>query len=369
MVRWVAWLCLVGCGGGSMTTPCSSTAGACGGKQAEQAFDEPSAVMLDALLVIDDSASMAAHAEAVAALGRALGDTVSQLPGVVDLQALVVTTSTREHGSGECAHPPASPPLCAADRVLRMTRTCGARSNFTSGLADTFACAVAVGTGGCAVEQPLAAMRAALESPSLRPGSHPFVLLVTDEDDCSAPAGPLPFSVDPASAAADDPALSARCREADQRGQLDPVAAYADLLRGRGTALSVLTVPPAPRLELLAASLPTSEVRALSADNAAISLSALGQRVGILIGSPCAPEGLLDHDLGTPGLQPECVVTEQDPDGGTHPLPSCDGSGPPCWRLTASPECASSGLAWSIDRGGCFPPQGTQLHTTCAVAP
>ena len=61
---------------------------------------------------------------------------------------------------------------------------------------------------GCALEQPLAALAANLErGPPLRPDAFLFVLIVTDEDDCSFEGAP-PFPVDPAVASADGSELS-----------------------------------------------------------------------------------------------------------------------------------------------------------------
>src|SRR5262249_38732614 len=68
----------------------------------------------------------------------------------------------------------------------------GARTrNYTGTLADTFSLMTKMGAGGCGFEQPLAAMRAALDhNPSnvgfLRPQAVLGVVFLTDEDDCSA---------------------------------------------------------------------------------------------------------------------------------------------------------------------------------------
>ncbi len=67
----------------------------------------------------------------------------------------------------------------------------GTRSrNYTGSLADTFACMADVGTSGCGFEQPLQAMRLALDgNPNntgfIRPHAYLAVIFVTDEDDCS----------------------------------------------------------------------------------------------------------------------------------------------------------------------------------------
>jgi hypothetical protein len=365
----MAVLCLIGCGDGQTTGICPPSGAGCGGRQVDQLFNEPGAPIIDVLLVLDDSPSMAGRGELLTTLGQELARTASALPPA-DLQTLVVTTSA-DHGSGECARPPAPPPRCAADQALRLTTVCGQRSNLSSGVPEAFGCAVAVGSAGCAVEQPLAAIQAALVPPFLRPDSQLFVLVLTDEDDCSAPSGPLPFAVQPGEAERDAPELGARCREADQRGQLVDVASAAALLAGRPAALSVLAPLPAPRLERLAQAA-RGEVRELAVGNVAGALSSLGQRLAVGIGAPCAEPGLIDRDPDRPGLQPECTVTEQTPDEAgqlvSHPLPACDqGGAPPCWRVTTDLTCPS-GIKWSIDHGGCSPPRGSMVKTSCAAA-
>jgi len=57
-------------------------------------------------------------------------------------------------------------------------------------LASDVACIAAVGTHGCGIEQPLEAMRVALDMPDFhRDDAVLGVIIVTDEDDCSH-AGP-----------------------------------------------------------------------------------------------------------------------------------------------------------------------------------
>jgi hypothetical protein len=72
-------------------------------------------------------------------------------------------------------------------------------ANYTGQLSDAFACIAAVGENGCGFEQPLAAVARALGADGqpapaenqgfLRPDAFLFVVVATDEDDCSVPAG------------------------------------------------------------------------------------------------------------------------------------------------------------------------------------
>jgi hypothetical protein len=65
-------------------------------------------------------------------------------------------------------------------------------TNYPGTLTDAFACIAPLGTAGCGFEQPLASLRLALDGHDatnagfLRPGAALLVVLVTDEDDCSA---------------------------------------------------------------------------------------------------------------------------------------------------------------------------------------
>jgi hypothetical protein len=75
--------------------------------------------------------------------------------------------------------------------------------NYQGDLAVAFASMAHVGTNGCGFEQPLAAMKASLTSADssnrafLRPDANLAVVIVTDEDDCSA-TGPNFFGTTPA---------------------------------------------------------------------------------------------------------------------------------------------------------------------------
>jgi hypothetical protein len=66
------------------------------------------------------------------------------------------------------------------------------QTNYTNTLSETFACIARVGDQGCGFEQPLEAMRRALNGSNaqndgfLRPDAKLAVILISDEDDCSA---------------------------------------------------------------------------------------------------------------------------------------------------------------------------------------
>jgi hypothetical protein len=75
--------------------------------------------------------------------------------------------------------------------------------NYAGTLEDTFSCIAALGEGGCGFEHQLAAVARALGADGrpppaenqgfLRPDAYLAIVLITNEDDCSAPAGSLLF--------------------------------------------------------------------------------------------------------------------------------------------------------------------------------
>ena len=71
--------------------------------------------------------------------------------------------------------------------------------NYTGNREDVFGCIAALGESGCGFEHPFASITRALGADGspppaenqgfLRPEAHLFIVVVTDEDDCSAPRG------------------------------------------------------------------------------------------------------------------------------------------------------------------------------------
>ncbi len=97
--------------------------------------------------------------------------------------------------------------------------------NYTGNLEDVFGCIAALGESGCGFEQPFASIMRALGvdgSPApaenqgfLRPEARLFVVIVTDEDDCSAPPGSPLFdtAMNTTLESALGPPASFRCNE------------------------------------------------------------------------------------------------------------------------------------------------------------
>jgi hypothetical protein len=131
-------------------------------------------------------------------------------------------------GTGELivAGDPDNPPcgraaLTGPDRFLSSAND-GRRNNFAGRLEDMFACFVRVGNRGCRFPQPLRAAEAALGTSAplanrgfLREDAFLAIVLLSDVDDCSAPADTLLFDPSQDSVAAPLGPLSAfRCLDA-----------------------------------------------------------------------------------------------------------------------------------------------------------
>ncbi len=86
-----------------------------------------------------------------------------------------------------------SPPLNGARYLEDIALPSGTRQkNYTGTLEDAFSCIAQLGTSGCGLEHHLAAVKAALDGTNpenigfLRDGAYLAVILMGDEDDCSA---------------------------------------------------------------------------------------------------------------------------------------------------------------------------------------
>jgi hypothetical protein len=410
--------------------------GSCVYEESSSIYEISTPRPFDLLVVMDDSASMAAQQDDLVAR---LAPDLDKIPGgAPELRVRVISSSVPAPGlSGFPGCAPAEPRTCVPPgSYLEATQVCGQHSTFTGPLSEAFRCAASVGTAGCGWEQPLAAARAALEgdpqdgSRFLRRDAYLLILIVTDEDDCSAPAGSPIFGAPPS--APDDPALAYRCHERAVRcagrplseltagadladclaaddADLVPVGDYVQFFSGLKArpyqvAVSVLAGWPStyglvetaagrtvrPECERNGSPvLPAVRLRAFVEafeDRGALidlctpgqsvdaALQHLGERLAVRLSDPCLPEGLLDGDPALPGVQPTCTVTETtlDPAGdqpiAARPLPRCDSGAPaPCWRAREDAACFS-GFRAPIERG-CRVGAPTLVTFRCATAP
>jgi hypothetical protein len=273
----------------------------------------------------------------------------------------------------------------AADRFLSYypDPSGGAAVNFTGDISDAFACYAAVGVGGCGFEHQLASERAALdgcEGPEgctqqanigfLRNDAYLMVVVLTDEDDCSAPANSTLF--DPTQTTLNSalgPLTSYRCfefgnlcngadpgrsqgpRENCEPGNLDsnpahqlippedfvaflkglkpgrPDLVYVSVIAGPTTPVAVGldangypdlqpsctggmgSADPALRLAKFARGFGSHGSFGSVCDaDLSFALAGLGDRLGQVVGRHCLNALPADVDPATPALDPACEV-------------------------------------------------------------
>ena len=172
---------------------------------------------IDLVFVIDNSPSMAAKQQKLAAqfpeLITALMDpSTGQLP---DLRIAIVDSDMGGCGPGNGDGGKFQMPSAAACGItdaskpwlFENTNAYPVQTNFNGDLATVFAClASGIGASGCGYAQPLRALEAAFFDPAnvalqrtgfLRPDAYLGVVIITDQDDCSAGASDGIFAANP----------------------------------------------------------------------------------------------------------------------------------------------------------------------------
>ncbi len=315
----------------------------------------------------------------------------------------------------------------------------GRDTNFgQQSLTDAFACISQLGTSGCQFEQPLEAMRRALDGEAavndgfLRPGAALGVVIITDEDDCSVTDNGI---FDPmldgsgevtkfrcfeqgVICGGDDVRLEGEysgCEPKPDSPFMPDTARYATFLSdlkidpknvvvtgmiGTASLIEVQVnvndqpqlVPacsddlgdptyPAVRLQSFLGEAGGGELSSLCGDSPLDALSGTARTLRKTLGTHCLDGDLLDVDPDTAGLQPDCHVYDQYPDGSRMALPQC--SSPyrpgastrvPCYAIKTGPaECGDfmpHQLALQVWRGAWDAPQPSGAHTIgeCLVA-
>ncbi|MBK7075109.1 MAG: VWA domain-containing protein [Myxococcales bacterium] len=357
---------------------------------------------LDLLLVIDNSGSMQEEQQSLASNLPQLINILNTAPGgLPDVHIGVVSTNvgsggveiggcssaTRPQGDdGNLLTTGCPGPQAAFLEDLRNPDGSRAR-NYSGDLATVLSCMTRLGTTGCGFEQPLEAMKRAL-SPGrnpgfLRPNAMLGVLIVTDEDDCSAIDGGAMFG-DPNATISSPlgPRTSFRCFEFGVQcaGDTNPrafgtktgcaprvgspymptVQPYIDFVRGLkadptqvvvstiagnvddartaviGADLDDPTRPslqascssasgiaaPALRLRTFLEGFPERNAAStVCNDNLTDALTAFGQLVRRAQGDACLRGTLADVDPAAPGVQLRCEVTQYTVVGGVRTDP------------------------------------------------
>jgi hypothetical protein len=197
---------------------------------------------VDILFVIDNSLGMSFRQVKLIQSFKSFTDTLESLPGGLPNVHLAIVSSDMgagryqasdipacKHGGDQGVFQSAPRGSCVATGLLpgqRFISNIGGQRNYDADktIADVFACLAPLGSGGCGFEHQLASALRALGADGapappenagfLRPNAYLSIILLTDEDDCSAPADSDLF--DPASKYISDPLgplSSFRCSE------------------------------------------------------------------------------------------------------------------------------------------------------------
>ena len=357
---------------------------------------------LDLLLVVDNSSGMLEEQASLSANLPLLINVLNTAPGgLPDVHIGVVSTNvgtggvniggcstaTRPQGDdGNLLTSGCTGPQAAYLEDLRNPDGSRVR-NYSGDLATLLTCMTRLGTTGCGYEQPLEAMKRALSAGRnpgfLRPGALLGVLIVTDEDDCSAIDGGAMFG-DPNGTISSPlgPRTSFRCFEFGVQcaGDTIPrafgtktgcvpraaspympsVQSYVDFLRGLKadpTQVVVSTIAgnvddqrtavvgpdpddttrptleascfsangyaaPALRLRTFLDGFPErSAASTICNDNLGEALAEFGALVRRAQGDPCIHATLVDVDPANPGVQVRCEVTQYTVVGGVRTDP------------------------------------------------
>ncbi|HTJ42626.1 MAG TPA: hypothetical protein VL463_11060 [Kofleriaceae bacterium] len=316
----------------------------------------------------------------------------------------------------------------------------GRTTNYTGDLGTLFSCMAQLGTDGCGLEAHLESMRTALDPANafnagfIRKDAYLGIVIIGDEDDCSAKdpsvfspsdtaKGPINFRCAEYGVTCDgdtDPlhmqvkGVRANCKPREDSQYIFPVQRYIDFVKGLKSDPKSIVVadigapkepwvigdntyeqkPTEPALQASCQSstgfaVPTLRVQTFTGafpDRNSFSticntdfsdaLINIAQLIKEVIGDPCIEGTLKDIDLNTPGVQPDCVVS-QVTDPGTAMetekiLPECDGShsNTPCWTFqTDAMQCAStpSMLKLVTDYGNNPAPLNTHIKAQCVV--
>jgi hypothetical protein len=106
------------------------------------------------------------------------------------------------------------------------------------------------------------------------------------------------------------------------------------------------------------------------------AMKQIGEKFALVLENTCITSPLVDTDLQTTGVQPDCQVRDRVPrDDGIgyveSPLPSCAFGQSPCWELTADAACGS-GYRTTVRRPNNTPPPPNTLQVvqclTCTEA-
>jgi hypothetical protein len=292
---------------------------------------------VDLLFVVDDTAAMAAHRDALAAGFTAMAQRLRGPVAPTSIHAGFIRagscdTSARAHTA--CGFP-------GTGTYFLRSEWCHTRENFPGDYAETFACLGDLGAANCAPSRPLAAAGRFLTEPEqpgwdglVRPDATLAIVIVTAQDDAS---------LEPAREIA--AAIKARKPDPSQVA-VSVIGPGGDCAGGEA---------PGPRLLEFVQQFGANGIYLpLCSGQFPAALDRVEQLISVQI-SPWCVTNVRDTDPATPGLQADCAVEDVTTDGLggfiTRQVPSCDESSPPCWRMVAGAGVSCGGYIFDLARG------------------
>ena len=202
----------IGCDARTLSVPTGGGDGSIGGFRGADGGAFVPARKVDMLVVVDDSSETRLMQENLVRNFPTFMNRLMDPPGLPDLHIAVIST---DMGAGDGSisgcdatggkngifQYQARGPCTTSGLAPGATFIAddGTNRNYTGMLSDVFGCIAALGESGCGFEHQLAAITRALGADGspppaenqgfLRPDAFLVVLLLTNEDDCSAPAG------------------------------------------------------------------------------------------------------------------------------------------------------------------------------------
>ena len=148
-----------------------------------------------------------------------------------------------------------------------------------------------------------------------------------------------------------------------------PFALREIALNGGGTDLELAPVcslartgsaAPALRLAQFTKSFRNNTIHTICQADLAQAMKEIGDKMALVIDRTCLDATLVDTDLDTPGVQPDCQVRDRLPDGKggytDQVIPRCGaGVASPCWELGQDPVC-NGGFRTVVRRPNDAPP-------------
>ncbi len=323
MKTWLLAVCLLAAACDGSLPTCAG--GNCGTQVSSRGTVQyPTNRKVDILFVVDDTAAMAPHRDAVAAGIADMAGDLNQPVRPLSLHVGFIRAGSCNAGTRAAA--------CGVTRGESFLRSewCQTVTNAAGGFVDTFSCLADFGTDDCGPGQPLsAALQVLGGSPLpgwegfLRADAYLLIVVVSAADDASGPNGALTPAFD----------LAALARKLKP----DPYQVVVSIIGPGDCAVGDV---PAPRL--------TEFVQQFGSNGAYIGLCSGQLRYAVRrvteftnegLPPPCAAN-VRDTDATMPGVQPDCTLvrtyTTSLGASVVTAIPSCDDSQPPCWSPAAA---------------------------------